>query len=67
MLSLIGATEQRGEEVIDLLREQCHGRQELGLAPAPARVGHVAPSSWYEAKVGGVGIFVLSIERFERL
>ena len=57
---LIGVAEHQVEEVIDLLREQCHRCQEL-------RAGCVAPGSRYETEVGGAGIFVLNIERFEQL
>ena len=64
---LIGVAEHQVEEVVDLLREQCHRRHGLQLAPAPAKGGHIAPSGWHKAEVGGVGVFVLSIERFEQL
>jgi len=64
---LIMVAEHQVEEVIDPLREQCHRRQCLQPMPAPAGVGCVAPGSWYETEVGGAGVLVLSIERFEQL
>ena len=64
---LIGVSEQRVEEAIALLREQCHRRQELHVVPAHAGARFAIPSSYIEAEVGGAVVFVLNIEHFEQV
>ena len=61
---LIGVSEQRVEEAIGLLREQCHRRQELKVGPASVGGRFATPSNYIEAEVGGAVVFVLNIEHF---
>ena len=64
---LIGVSEQRVEEAIALLREQCHRRQELHVVPAHAGARFAIPSSYIEAEVGGAVVFVFNVEHFEQV
>ena len=64
---LIGVSEQRVEEVVELLREHCHRHRGIGTAATSAKAGCVAMGSWGRAGPGGAGVFVLNLERFERL
>jgi uncharacterized protein YaaQ len=60
-------SEQRVEEAIDLLREQCRRRQELQVGPASVGGQLSTPSNYIEVKVGGAVVFVLKVEHFEQV
>lgn len=64
---LIGVSEQRVEEAIDLLREQCHRRQELQVGPASVGGRFATLSNHIEAEVGGAVVFVFNVEHFEQV
>jgi uncharacterized protein YaaQ len=64
---LIGVSEQRVEEAISVLREQCHRRQEAQVVPALARGRFATASNYIEAKVGGAVVFVFNVEHFEQV
>ncbi|MFN2464726.1 MAG: cyclic-di-AMP receptor [Candidatus Dormibacteria bacterium] len=65
---LCGVSEQQVEVVIQVLREHCEGRTEL-LNPVPPMVepGDMFVPYPVEVEVGGAIVFVLDVERFERL
>jgi len=64
---LIGVAEQRVEEAIGVLREQCHRRQELRAVLSSAGGRFVAPSNCIEVEGGGAVISILNVEHFEQL
>ena len=65
---LIGVPDHKLDEVIKLIREQCHTRTE-SVSPVPPMVepGEVYLPYPVEVEVGGATVFVLNVERLERL
>lgn len=65
---LIGVDEERVEQVIQLVRENCRERNRY-LTPMPPMVepGEMFVPFPIEVQVGGATIFVLDVERFEKL
>lgn len=65
---LIGVEEERVEELRDLIRRACSQRQEVVPAVATAPFGAGLSSGLpVEVTVGGATVFVLDVERFEKL
>ena len=63
---LTGVDEEKVQNVIDIIREQCHSRKQM--IPTTSEVGYgYYPAMPVEVTVGGATIFVVDIERFERL
>jgi uncharacterized protein YaaQ len=65
---LIGVPDHQLDEVIQIIREQCHTRSE-SVSPVPPMVepGEVYLPYPVEVEVGGATVFVLNVERLERL
>ena len=63
---LIGVDEERVQDVIDIIKEQSHSRSQT--IPTTSEMGYgYYPSMPVEVTVGGATIFVVDIERFERV
>lgn len=63
---LIGVDEERVQTVIDIIHEHSHSRKQL--IPATAEMGmNYMPAMPVEVTVGGATIFVVDVERFERV
>lgn len=63
---LIGVQEEKVQEVIDIIREYSHSRKQL--IPATSDMGvNFIPSMPIEVNVGGATVFVVDVDRFERL
>lgn len=65
---LIGVDEEKVEQVVDLIKENCRERNRY-LTPMPPMV---EPGEFFmpypvEVQVGGATIFVLNVESFEKL
>ena len=65
---LLGVDDDAVEEVIGIIRENCHSRTQL-VNPMPPIL---EPGEFFlpyplEVEVGGATVFVLPVERFERL
>jgi uncharacterized protein YaaQ len=65
---LLGVDEEAVEEVLGIIRENCHSRTQL-VNPMPPIL---EPGEFFlpyplEVEVGGATVFVLPVERFERL
>jgi uncharacterized protein YaaQ len=65
---MLGVEEDSVDEVLDLIREHCHARTQL-VNPMPPIL---EPGEFFlpyplEVEVGGATVFVLPVERFERL
>ncbi len=63
---LVGVDEERVESAIELIRKQSHSRRELIPTSSEVSYGYY-PSMPVEVTVGGATIFVVDIERFERV
>ncbi len=63
---LIGVDEEKVQTVIDVIREHSHSRKQM--IPATTEMGYGSyPSMPVGVTVGGATIFVMDIERFERV
>lgn len=63
---LVGVDEEKVQAVIDIIKEFSHSRKQM--IPTSAEVGFGCyPSMPVEVAVGGATIFVVDIERFERI
>lgn len=63
---LIGVDEEKVQDVIDTIHEYSHSRRQM--IPTTAEMGYgYYPSTPVEVTVGGATIFVMDIERFERV
>lgn len=63
---LIGVDEEKVEEAIEVIRKESHSRKEM-LPPSPELSAGYYPAALAEVTVGGATIFVMDIERFERM
>jgi uncharacterized protein YaaQ len=65
---LIGVDEDRVDQVLQLIRENCRERSRY-LTPIPPMVepGEMFMPFPVEVQVGGATIFVLNVEQFEKL
>ncbi|HZT96333.1 MAG TPA: cyclic-di-AMP receptor [Chloroflexota bacterium] len=65
---LMGVTDHQLETVLQIIRDRCHVRTEA-VSPVPPLVepGEVFLPYPVEVEVGGATVFVLNVERFERL
>lgn len=65
---MIGCDDQQTEEVIEVIRRTCHSREQLvtSLSPLGGPVDSYVPYP-VEILVGGATVFVLAIERFEKV
>lgn len=63
---LVGVDEEKVQTVIDLVKEQSHARREMIPLSSETNYGYY-PSMPVEVTVGGATIFVVDIERFERV
>ncbi len=63
---LVGVEEEKVQTVIDIIHEYSHSRKQL--IPATADIGmNYIPTMPVEVTVGGAIVFVVDVERFERL
>lgn len=63
---LIGVDEEKVQQVIDIVRDQSHSRKQMIPTSTEMSYGYY-PSMPVEVTVGGATIFVVDIERFERV
>jgi uncharacterized protein YaaQ len=63
---LVGVDEEKLQEVIDLVKACTHRREEIRPASRPYSIGYY-PSQPMDVIVGGATIFVVDMERFERV
>ena len=63
---LVGVDEEKVQEVIDIIHEFSHSRKQLIPTTTEMSYGYY-PSMPVEVTVGGATIFVVDIERFERV
>ena len=63
---LIGVQDEQVQRAIDLIRERSHSRQQMVPAITEMSYGFM-PVMPVEVTVGGATIFVVDVERFERV
>ena len=63
---LIGVDEEKVQTVIDIIKEHSHSRKQMIPTASEMSYGYY-PSMPVEVVVGGATIFVVDIERFERV
>lgn len=63
---LVGVDEEKVQTVIDVIHEYSHSRKQLIPTTTEISYGYY-PSMPVEVTVGGATIFVVDIERFERV
>ena len=65
---LVGTEEDMTQQVIDIIKEKCMSRKQVVTSPTPATgaAGVYVPYP-VEVDVGGATIFVVDVERFEKI
>lgn len=63
---LVGVDEEKVQSAIDVIRKESHSRKQMMPATSELVYGYY-PSVPVEITVGGATIFVVDIERFERV
>jgi len=63
---LVGVDEEKVQAVIDIVREHSNSRKQMIPTTSEMSYGYY-PSTPVEVTVGGATIFVVDIERFERV
>jgi uncharacterized protein YaaQ len=63
---LVGVDEEKVQIVIDIIRGQSHSRKQMIPTTSEMSYGYY-PSTPVEVTVGGATIFVVDVERFERV
>lgn len=66
MTILIGAEDDKVQNVIDIIRDGSHSRTQMVPTSSETSYGYY-PTMPVEVTVGGATIFVLDVERFERI
>jgi uncharacterized protein YaaQ len=65
---LVGVEEAQVDDVLAIIRETCHARQQyINPMPPIMEPGEFFMPYPLEVEVGGATVFVLPVERFERL
>lgn len=63
---LVGVAQEQVQTVIDIIREHSHSRSQMIPATAGMTQGY-CPSTPIQVTVGGATVFVLDVDRFERI
>jgi uncharacterized protein YaaQ len=64
---LAGVEQERLHRALLIVRDNCETRTEYFVPTAPGEVGEPYPLDPIQVQVGGATVFVLEVERFERL
>ena len=64
---LVGVERDRLHKALLIVRDNCETRTEYFVPTAPGEVGEPYPLDPIQVQVGGATVFVLDVERFERL
>lgn len=68
MTLLIGTEDESIDTAIDIIKQKCQKRSQVVVSPSPATTVPPMYSAFpVEIDVGGATIFVLDIERFEKI
>lgn len=64
---LIGTEDENVESVIEIIKEKSQQRTQLTSSPIPIGVPSDCSSYPIEVRIGGATIFVLDVDRFEKV
>ncbi|KXG74164.1 cyclic-di-AMP receptor [Thermotalea metallivorans] len=65
---LIGVEKEKVDAVIEIIRNTCESRKEIAPAPTPMMGGTGVFMTYpIEVQVGGATVFVLDVDRFEKV
>lgn len=64
---IVGTEEERVEEAISIFKERCHTRKHIMTTPISAGMAGMYTPQPIEVEVGGATIFVLDVDRFEKV
>lgn len=64
---LIGAEEEKIDSIIEIFRDKCKKHKQVITTPVSTGLGDSLPPYPIEVEVGGATIFVVNVERFERI
>lgn len=67
MTLLIGTEEERVNDAIGILKDKCHLRKKVTTASMISGITGMMDPYPIEVEVGGVTIFVLDVDRFEKV
>lgn len=67
MTLIIGTEEEKVQNVIDIIKEKSQKRKQLVIAPVMFEAAGGFASQATEVEVGGATVFVVDVERFEKL
>ena len=65
---LIGTDDEKVQVVIDIIKQICHSREKIISAPLPSSYAEIAMQSYpININIGGATIFVVDVDRFEKI
>lgn len=66
---MIGTQDERVDELMALIKENCHSREEIVAGGITSHMSHSVANQGYplKVKVGGAIVFVVDVEHFERI
>ncbi len=64
---LVGTEEERVEEAISIFKERCHTRKHIMTTPISAGMAGMYMPKPIEVEIGGATIFVMDVDRFEKV
>lgn len=67
MTLIIGTEEDKVQKVIDIIREKSHKRKQVVMSPIVFESSGGFVSQPTEVEIGGATVFVMDVERFEKL
>ncbi len=67
MTLLVGTEEERMEEAIEIFKERCHTRKHIVTTPVSVGIAGMYTPQPMGIEIGGATIFVLDVDRFEKI
>ncbi|MDD6308451.1 MAG: cyclic-di-AMP receptor [Clostridia bacterium] len=67
MTLLVGTEEERVDEAIAIFKERCHARKHIVSTPISAGIAGMYTPQPMEIQIGGATIFVVDVDRFEKV
>lgn len=64
---LVGTDEEKVDEVMDIFTKQCHKRKQITTTPVATGLTGMFTPYPVEVEVGGATIFLLNVDRFEKI
>ena len=64
---MVGVEEDKAEEVINIFKETCSTRKKIMVSPMSVGMAEIMSNRPIEVDAGGATIFVLDVDRFEKI